>query len=108
MSDEPSVLGMINKNLDTISGDVKDIKQEMKNGAVKMENHEGRLKNVEKDTKELKGNFRTHVTNKEKHYNPHYSESFGQKVRRKKGEIGVASAGGGLIGLLIFLIEKYM
>lgn len=105
---EPTVLGMINENLGEIKEDIKEIKGDLKNGAVKLENHEQRMLSVEKKATLNENVTLKHIENKEKHYNPYHSESFGQKVRRKKGEIGIASAGGGLIGLLIFLIDKFM
>jgi len=108
MGGEPTVLGMINTNLEGISKDVKDIKTDLKNGAVKMENHEGRIKANASGLKATQKMSIKHIENKEKHYNPYHSESFGQKIIRKKGEISVASVGGGLIGLIIFLIDKFM
>jgi len=103
---EPTVLGMINESLTEIKGDVKEIKSDMKNGAVRMENHEQRIKQVEQKATLNENITVEHIKNKQKHYNPHYSESFGQKVWRKKGEIGVSIGGGvGLFSLIIALIE---
>ena len=52
------------------------------------------------------GAFIKHVQNKEKHYNPFYSESLRQKLWRKKPEI-VAGGGAGafIIGLLGLLFK---
>lgn len=94
---EPTVLSMINTNLGDISTDVKEIKRDMKSGAVKMENHEVRLGTVEK-----------HIDDPKIHYNPYYSESIPQKLWRKKPEI---AAGGGLgtviVGIIIALLSRY-
>jgi len=103
---DPTVLGMINDNLKEIKTDVKEIKGELKKGAVKMENHEQRIVSVENKTTLNEKITVEHITNKKKHYNPHYSESFGQKIKRKRGEIAVGAGGGGLIGAIIILILK--
>jgi len=107
MSGEPTVLGMINEKLGDISEDVKDIKEDLKNGAIKMENHEQRILTVEGKTKLNEKITVEHIRNKEKHYNPHYSESFRQRVWRKKGEIGVATGGSVGIVSLVFAILKF-
>ena len=86
MSDDPTVLGMINDNLNSISSDVKEIKKEMKTGAVLMENHEGRIGQLEKDRSIVRKTFVKHINNKKKHYNQGYKEGPVDKVLRKKYE----------------------
>lgn len=108
MNGDPTVLGMINKNLDDIKTSVDDIKEDLKNGAVKFENHEQRLLNVEGKTKLNEKITIEHIKNKEKHYNPHYSESFKQRMWRKRGEIGVAAGGGASIVGLVVAVAKYI
>jgi len=103
---DPTPLQMINDNLKEIKTDVKEIKEDMKNGAVKMENHEQRIRQVEKKGKVTERIIIEHVKNKKKHHMPHYSETFRQRVGRKKGEIAVGASGGGLIGAIIILILK--
>lgn len=107
MGGEPTVLGMINESLTEIKCDVKEIKDDLKNGAVKLENHEQRILNVEGKTTLNEKITVEHIRNKEKHYNPHYSETFRQRVWRKRGEIGVATGGSIGIGSLLFALLKF-
>lgn len=79
--------------------DVRAIKTDLKNGAVKMENHEGRIGRVETDVSEIKEMTIEHVRNKKKHYNMGYKETVPQKIWRKKVELG-------LLGIILFLIER--
>ena len=105
---DPSVLGMINDNLKTISTDVKEMRKELKHGAVKMENHSGRLSHVEKDVKELsngqkkiKKELFNHKNNRKEHYNQGFKETIPQRMWRKKGEIGIITSVLGLITLIV-------
>jgi len=108
MTGEPTVLGMINKNLDTISGDIKEIKDDMKNGAVKMENHSVRLENIETDVKDLKNGQKKikekvfdHATDKKVHYNQGYKETFSQRTWRRKDLIALMTAIATTIGFIL-------
>lgn len=110
MADDPTVLGMINRKLEDISCDVKDIKKEMKEGAVRMENHSVRLKEMECDVKDLKDGQKkikeavyNHAGDKKMHYNQGYHETFSEKIWRKKAEIIVSAVLGGITGLFAYL-----
>lgn len=110
MDGDPTVLGMINKNLDDISKDVKEIKKDMKAGAVMMENHSGRISHIEEDVKELssgqkkiKETVYNHATDKNLHYNQGYEETFTEKAWRKKGEIIFSAILGSITGLIAYL-----
>lgn len=98
---EPTVLGMINRNLNDISIDVKEIKADIKAGAVKMENHDVRLGNIEICQKELKDDFQHHVTNKKKHYNQGYEDTVLKRLSRRKIEISIGTIIATVITILI-------
>lgn len=105
---DPTVLGMIHSKLGDISTDVKEIKNDMKEGAVKMENHEQRLLNVEGKTKLNEKITIEHIKNKKKHYNPYYSETFRQRTWRRKGDIGVATGGSLTVLTVVLAIMKFV
>ena len=107
MGGEPTVLGMINENLKEIKAEQKKVTECMTNMKVKQENHEQRLLHVETKGRATDGIIIEHIKNKEKHYNPYYSETFGEKVRRKKGEIAVGGGLGTAISSLILAILKF-
>ena len=102
---EPTVLGMINNNLNCISADVKEIKDDMKKGAVKMENLDVRLGHVECDQEELKGNFTEHIKNKKKHYNQGYEDTLKDRLGRRKAEITIGSI---IATAVTFLANHYI
>lgn len=109
---EPTVLGMINDNLKDISIDVKEIKKDLKDGAVTMENHNVRLGNIEHDVtdlkdgqKKIKETFWNHSNNKKKHYNQGYKETFPQKAWRKKGELTLLTM---ILTVVSWLINNYL
>jgi len=111
MSSDPTVLGMINDKLTGISTDVKEIKKDMRTGAVKMENHRVRLENIETDVteikegqKKIKETFWKHTLDKKKHYNQGFEETFTQRAWRKKGEIGLITA---VLSIISWVISNY-
>jgi len=50
--------------------------------------------------------FVRHVQNKDKHFNPYYSETLRQKLWRKKPEIAAGGGAGALIVALVTLLLK--
>jgi len=108
---DPTVLGMINANLENISFDLNEIKKELKNGAVRMENHNVRLKNIECDVRDLtngqkkiKKELYNHVNNREDHYNQGYKETIPQRMWRKKVEITIITS---VLGILTILVNHF-
>ena len=108
---DPTVLGMINDNLNDISTDVKEIKKDMKAGAVKMENHDVRLGNVEHDVKDLSNGQKKiketvwgHANDKKVHYNQGYEETFGQRTWRRKDLIALMT---GIFALITVMVNHY-
>ena len=88
--------------------DVKGIQKDLKEGAVTMENHTVRLKGIEGKVecledgqKKIKGALFEHVSDKKKHYNQGYSETFVEKAWRRKDVIALATAIATGIGWLI-------
>lgn len=105
---EPTVLGMINDKLTDISSDVKEIKTELKESAIKAENHDVRLIDMERDVKEIikgqkkiKKDLYDHIADKKTHYNQGYKETIPQKVIRKRWEISVITIITTVIGWLV-------
>ncbi|RLI54291.1 MAG: hypothetical protein DRP09_13515 [Candidatus Thorarchaeota archaeon] len=92
----PTVLGLINQHLESISTDVKEIRTELRNGAVTMKAHELRLnsiennqKRIEEDQKKIKKDLFDHIGEKKKHYNQGYKETIPQRLMRKKTELTI-------------------
>jgi len=111
MSDDPTVLGMINDNVKEIKADVKEIKKDMKEGAIKMENHSVRLGNIESDVinlkdgqKKIKETIWEHIRNKKTHYNQGYTETFGQRTWRRKDLIALLT---GMFALISLVVNHY-
>ncbi len=111
MDGDPTVLGMINKNLNVISKDVKEIKEDMKSGAVTMGKHDVRLGHIESDVKELKNGQKKikesmwkHVNSKIVHYNQGYTETFTQRTWRRKDLIALLT---GIFALITLVINHY-
>ena len=105
---DPTVLGMINDNLNEIKVDVKEIKKDMKSGAVKMENHNVRLGNIEGDVKDLKTGQKKikesmydHANDKKEHYNQGHKETFTQRTWRRKDLIALTTAITAIIGIIM-------
>lgn len=104
MSGDPTVLGMINKNLTEINVDIKEIKEDLKSGAVKMENHEQRIRQNSKKAKAAIQKIEKHEDKKEVHWNEAIAnETLPQRLRRKLPTYTIV--GGGSAGGLYLIIE---
>ena len=108
MSDDPTVLGMINGNLNEIKSDIKVIKTDMKSGAIQMENHNVRLGNIEGDVKDLKNGQKKikeslwkHVNAKKEHYNQGHKETFTQRTWRRKDLIALMTGIAAIVGFIM-------
>lgn len=100
----PTVLSMINNNLNSINTNIDEIKTELKDGAVKMENHEQRIRQNSKKAKAAIRKIEKHEDKKEVHWNDAIAnESFPQRLRRKAPVYTVV--GGGSAGCLYLLFE---
>lgn len=111
MGDDPTVLSMINDNLNSINTNIDEIKRDMKSGAVTMGKHDVRLGHIEDDVKSLKKGQKkikesvyNHANDKKVHYNQGYKETFKQRAWRKKGEIGITSL---ILGIITLIIQHY-
>ncbi|MHA1662536.1 MAG: hypothetical protein ACTSVR_04700 [Candidatus Thorarchaeota archaeon] len=101
-------IGMVYDLVKETRNAVSEIKDDLKNGAVKMENHNVRLGHIEADVKDLKTGQKKiktdlweHINSKKKHYNQGYTETIPQKVARKKVEITIITILTTLIGWLV-------
>jgi len=108
---DPTVLGMINKNLEGISADVKEIRKDLKDGAVTMGKHDIRLGNIENDVKDLKKGQKkikesvyNHANDKKSHYNQGYKETFTQRTWRRKDLIALLTT---VFAIITFLINHF-
>ena len=106
MSDDPTVLGMINRNLTSLNLKVDGLVKDKGQTDVKIENHEGRLNTVESSEKINHEVFIKHIENKNKHFNPYYSESYGEKIRRKSPEIITGVSVSTIISGIVIAILK--
>lgn len=109
---DPTMLGMINENVKEIKSDVKEMRKELKEGAVKMENHSGRLKHIEKNIKELsngqkkiKETIWNHSNNKKTHYNQGFKETFPQRTWRRKDLIALMT---GIFTTITLIINHFI
>ena len=91
--------------------DVSEIKKDMKDGAVKMENHTVRLGHIEDDVKclkkgqkKIKESVFNHADDKKVHYNQGYKETFSQRTWRRKDLIALMT---GIFTLITLLINNF-
>ena len=101
-STDPMVLGMINKSLNDIGTDVKEIKTKLGEGALAMNDMKHGIRNLETKVevledgqKKIKKTLYDHTESdegKKKHYMQGYTETFPQKVWRRKDVITLATA----------------
>ena len=105
MSD-PTPLQMIYDKLNNIEGKVDAIVKCNTQIKVRQETHTNEIANICANIRKQCSDFDEHRKDKELHFNPYHSEGLLEKISRKKGELGVAATGGGLLGLLFMLIEK--
>lgn len=77
--------------------EVKECQTKLK---VKDAEIEGDIEKIKAEKKATEQILIRHVENREKHYNPFYTESLGEKLWRKKPEI----AAGGILGTVLSII----
>lgn len=92
--------------------ELKEIKKEQKAQGkcltdikVNMEKGKGRMELIERDIQDLKEDCDEHKSDKSIHYNPYYSESLGEKLKRKKEEVIITAGSGGVIGTLLVIFK---
>lgn len=103
---DPTVLEMINDNLKDLKLGQVQTNRCLTDIKVGQKDHDNRIQSLEKKTIFTEAMIIEHIKNKDKHYNPFYAETFGQKVKRKKGEIAVGAGGGTLLSSVVLLILK--
>lgn len=108
---EPTVLSMINDNLNTIAEDQKDIKTSVQRidkaqavDSQRLDYLEGDVKDLTTGQKKIKKAMFNHSIDKKVHYNQGYKETFPQRAWRKKGEIGLLTA---ILTVVSWLINNY-
>lgn len=105
---DPTVLELINDNLKDLKIGLKATNRCLTNIKVNQASFDARLNAIELKSELTENIVVEHIKNKNKHYNPYYSETFAQKIKRKKGEIAVGAGGGTLLSSIILLILKIM
>lgn len=105
---EPTVLGMINKNLNDIKDNQGEANKSLTSIQVSLENHNVRMKNLEQSQrrieagqKKIKKDLYEHIGDKKKHHIQGYKETIPQKLVRKKLEISIITIITTVIGWLV-------
>ena len=111
MSDDPTVLGMINNNLTSLNKKVDGLVLSVGAVDVKQENHAVRLGHIENDIdclktgqKKIKDSMWGHANDKKVHYNQGFKETIPQKLKRKSPELTIS---GTITTIIILLINHY-
>ena len=104
---DPTPLEMIYNSLERMEQKQDIINQCMVNIKLDGQQREGRLKAVELDGEITKQIILKHLENKEKHFNPYFNETYTEKMKRKKAEIGTSVTIGSVIFGIILAAGKY-
>ena len=113
-SQDPTVLGLINDNLKSLNRKMDEVCLGQNDLRISDAEMKARLSAVElkgvqqyEEMHALENRFRDHYKDGDLHFNPHFSETIGEKLWRKKPEIATGGGLGALIATaLYYLIEK--
>lgn len=100
---DPTVLGMINDNLNDIKAEQKKVTSCMTSMKVNIATNTVKLEQLDDGQKELKKNFQHHINNKKKHYNQGYQDTMRNRLGRRKVEISI----GTIIATVITLLANH-
>ena len=113
-STDPMVLGMINKSLNDIGTDVKEIKTKLGEGALAMNDMKHGIRNLETKVevledgqKKIKKTLYDHTESdegKKKHYMQGFTETFTQRTWRRKDILFIATA---ITTTITFIIQYW-
>jgi len=56
---------------------------------------------------EMQEAFLNHIKDKDRHFNPYYNETYFQKIRRKKAEVGTSVSIGTILATIVIAILRY-
>ncbi|MHA1805950.1 MAG: hypothetical protein ACTSX2_00075 [Candidatus Thorarchaeota archaeon] len=104
---DPTVLELINNRLNEIAIDVKDIKNCQINLKITDEQLKATTARNELKIAEMQEAFLNHVGDERRHFNPYYNETYFQKIRRKKAEVGTSVSIGTILATVLIALLKY-